>query len=98
MISPNDDIELTVINTELSDETISAIMDDINTSRCEKCGAELSGDFHEQRVCEECCFMYCLHCVNIIFSETSCICKDCARWTTRTEELVKSAKKNDYNG
>ena len=75
-----EDIELTVLKRDLnlSDDTIDQIMRDLDVNRCEKCNIELTEDFSEHKICEECLFAYCMHCVSIIFSDVSCICIDCA--------------------
>jgi hypothetical protein len=72
------DIELTTIRGDLSDETLEQIMTDLNVSRCEKCNRVLAGDFAEHRVCEECLYQYCIHCIKMTLGGVSCICTDCA--------------------
>jgi hypothetical protein len=75
-----EDIELNVLRgLDLSDDTIDKIMRDIDVCTCEKCGVILSDDFTEHKICEECLYTYCLHCIHIMFGELSCICVDCAK-------------------
>lgn len=78
--SPND-IEMDILKRNLSDDTIDQIlnkvMEEIDVYKCEKCGSILSDDFTDHKICEECLYTYCLHCIHIMFSKVSCICVDC---------------------